>query len=198
LVLPLLATQILWINLMTDTGPALAMGVDPIGEDVMARKPRPRGQRIIDARMGLAVVEAGVVMAVLTLLTLDLFLPGGLIEPVPAWTGPGPHSLDQARTAAFCVLVLTQLFNCFNARSANRLCIPGSRLEPMAVGCGGRVGGAAGGRRAHPRAQPRFRHRAPVGGPMGRVRGDGQRSAVVQRSAKARAPALSEHCLRRL
>ena len=117
LVLPLLATQILWINLMTDTGPALAMGVDPVGEDVMARKPRPRGQRIIDARMGLAVVEAGVVMAVLTLLTLDLFLPGGLIEPVPAWTGSGPHSLDQARTAAFSVLVLTQLFNCFNARS---------------------------------------------------------------------------------
>jgi Ca2+-transporting ATPase len=36
---------------------------------------------------------------------------------VPAWTGPGPHSLDQARTAAFTVLVLTQLFNCFNARS---------------------------------------------------------------------------------
>jgi Ca2+-transporting ATPase len=55
MVLPLLATQILWINLITDTGPALAMGVDPIGDDVMARKPRPRaGQRIIDARMGLA------------------------------------------------------------------------------------------------------------------------------------------------
>jgi Ca2+-transporting ATPase len=40
LVLPLLATQILWINLITDTGPALAMGVDPIADDVMARKPR--------------------------------------------------------------------------------------------------------------------------------------------------------------
>ena len=117
-VLPLLATQILWINLITDTGPALAMGVDPIADDVMARKPRPRSQRIIDAAMGLGVLEAGVVMAVLTLLTLDLFLPGGLIEPVDAWLGTGPHSLDLARTAAFTVLVLTQLFNCFNARSA--------------------------------------------------------------------------------
>ncbi len=117
LVLPLLATQILWINLITDTGPALAMGVDPIAEDVMARKPRPRSQRIIDARMGLSVAEGGVVMAVLTLLTLDLFLPGGLIEPVDAWLGAGPHSLELARTAAFTVLVLTQLFNCFNARS---------------------------------------------------------------------------------
>jgi Ca2+-transporting ATPase len=118
-VLPLLATQILWINLITDTGPALAMGVDPIAEDVMARKPRPRSQRIIDGSMGLTVLEAGVVMAVLTLLTLDLFLPGGLIEPVDAWLGTGPHSLELARTAAFTVLVLTQLFNCFNARSAS-------------------------------------------------------------------------------
>jgi potassium/sodium efflux P-type ATPase len=118
-VLPLLATQILWINLITDTGPALAMGVDPIADDVMARKPRRRGQRIIDASMGLGVLEAGVVMAVLTLLTLDLFLPGGLIEPVESWLGAGPHSLELARTAAFTVLVLTQLFNCFNARSAS-------------------------------------------------------------------------------
>ena len=118
-VLPLLATQLLWINLVTDTGPALAMGVDPIAEDVMARQPRARSQRIIDARMGLGVAEGGVVMAMLTLLTLDLFLPGGLIEPVDAWLGAGPHSLELARTAAFTVLVLTQLFNCFNARSAS-------------------------------------------------------------------------------
>jgi len=117
MVLPLLATQILWINLITDTGPALAMGVDPIADDVMARKPRLRSQRIIDGRMALGVVEGGVVMAVLTLLTLDLFLPGGLIEPMDSWLGPGPHSLELARTAAFTVLVLTQLFNCFNARS---------------------------------------------------------------------------------
>jgi magnesium-transporting ATPase (P-type) len=116
-VLPLLATQILWINLITDTGPALAMGVDPIADDVMARQPRPRSQRIVDARMGLSVLESGLVMAVLTLLTMDLFLPGGLIEPVDAWLGAGPHSLELARTAAFNVLVLTQLFNWFNARS---------------------------------------------------------------------------------
>lgn len=118
-VLPLLATQILWINLITDTGPALAMGVDPIADGVMARKPRPRNQGIINGRMWLSATEAGVVMAVLTLLTLDLFLPGGLIEPVAAWLGPGPHSLERARTAAFTVLVMTQLFNCFNTRSVS-------------------------------------------------------------------------------
>ena len=116
-VLPLLATQILWINLVTDTGPALAMGVDPSNEDVMARKPRPRSQRVINLRMGLGVAESGLVMAALTLLSLDLFLPGGLFEPTAAWVGAGPHSVELARTAAFTVLVLTQLFNCFNARS---------------------------------------------------------------------------------
>ena len=44
-VLPLLATQILWLNLITDSWPALAMGVDPSSDDVMARKPRRRADR---------------------------------------------------------------------------------------------------------------------------------------------------------
>jgi magnesium-transporting ATPase (P-type) len=109
LVLPLLATQILWINLVTDAGPALAMGVDPVAADTMARPPRPRGARMVDARMAAGIVGVGVVMAVATLLTLDLYLPGGLIA--------GSAPLDEARTAAFTVLVLAQLFNAFNARS---------------------------------------------------------------------------------
>ena len=111
-VLPLLATQILWINLVTDSGPALAMGVDPSSGDVMARPPRPRDARVIDARMWAGVIETGAVMALATLLTIDLYLPGGLIE--------GTHTLDNARTAGFTVLVLAQLFNCFNARSDRR------------------------------------------------------------------------------
>ena len=108
-VLPLLATQILWINLVTDSGPALAMGVDPSTGDVMARPPRRRDERVIDARMWSGVVQVGVVMALATLLTIDFNLPGGLIE--------GTQTLDNARTAGFTVLVLAQLFNCFNARS---------------------------------------------------------------------------------
>ncbi len=108
-VLPLLATQILWINLVTDSGPALAMGVDPQTEDVMARKPRRLTERVIDARMWAGVIEIGIVMAAATLLTLDFYLPGGLIE--------GDRDLANARTAAFTVLVFAQLFNCFNARS---------------------------------------------------------------------------------
>jgi magnesium-transporting ATPase (P-type) len=112
LVLPLLATQILWINLITDAGPALAMGVDPVAEDMMARSPRRRGKRMIDARMWAGIASTGIVMALLTLLTIDLFLPGGLIE--------GHDNLTLARTAGFTVLVLAQLFNCFNARSETR------------------------------------------------------------------------------
>ena len=108
-VLPLLATQLLWINLLTDSAPALALGVDPQTDDVMARKPRARTERVIDARMWTRVGEVGLAMAVVTLLTIDLYLPGGLIE--------GTNEMDTARTAGFTVLVFSQLFNCFNARS---------------------------------------------------------------------------------
>jgi potassium/sodium efflux P-type ATPase len=106
---PLLATQILWINLLTDTAPALAMGVDPPPDDVMARPPRRVSDRVIDRDMTLGVVFVGLVMALVTLLTLDVGLPGGLIE--------GSGTLTEARTLAFTTLVLAQLFNCFNARS---------------------------------------------------------------------------------
>ena len=108
-VLPLLAAQILWINLITDSGPALAMGIDPPTDDVMTRKPRGRNERVIDARMWSGVIQVGLVMAVATLLTIDIFLPGGMID--------GEHDLTTARTAGFTVLVLAQLFNCLNARS---------------------------------------------------------------------------------
>jgi magnesium-transporting ATPase (P-type) len=108
-VVPLLATQILWINLLTDSGPALAMGVDPPPDDVMARPPRRITDRVIDAEMTRGVLFVGVVMAVATLLALDFGLPGGLVE--------GNAGIDEARTMAFTTLVLAQLFNCFNARS---------------------------------------------------------------------------------
>ena len=106
---PLLATQILWINLLTDSTPALALGYDPPPPDVMRRRPRKPTDRVIDREMWIGVLFVGLVMAIATLLTLDLKLPGGLI--------PGSGSIAEARTAAFTVLVLAQLFNCFNSRS---------------------------------------------------------------------------------
>ena len=108
-VAPLLATQILWINLLTDSAPALALGFEPPPRQVMARPPRPLGARVIDADMGIGVVFIGLVMAVAALLTIDAWLPGGLIA--------GGGTIEQARTMGFTVLVVAQLFNALNSRS---------------------------------------------------------------------------------
>jgi Ca2+-transporting ATPase len=80
LVLPLLATQILWINLVTDGAPALALGVDPAATDIMLRRPRPRGEGVITRSMWRGILLVGAVAAVGTLWVLDASLPGGLIE----------------------------------------------------------------------------------------------------------------------
>lgn len=108
-VLPMLATQLLWINLVTDAAPALALGVDAPTDDLMARKPRRAGARLIDTRMWVDVFLIGIVVAIVSLLTIDICLPGGLIE--------GSHTLKTARTAGFTVLVFSCLLNCFIARS---------------------------------------------------------------------------------
>jgi P-type Ca2+ transporter type 2C len=109
LVLPLLATQILWINLVTDGAPALALGVDPADPQIMTIPPRPRNEAVITRSMWAGIVFIGTIMAGGTLLVLDASLPGGLIE--------GSGSLRYAQTMAFTTLTLFQLFNIFNARS---------------------------------------------------------------------------------
>jgi P-type Ca2+ transporter type 2C len=106
---PLLATQILWINLMTDTAPALAIGVDPPADDVMQRPPRGFTDRVIDRQMWIGIGWVGIVMAAVTLAALDLRLPGGFIG--------GSGTIIEARTMAVTTLVFAQLFNAFNARS---------------------------------------------------------------------------------
>ena len=108
-VLPLLATQILWINLMTDGAPALALGVDPSDKGLMSRPPRPQGEGVITGRMWAGIAFVGAIMAVGTLMMLDWSLPDGLIA--------GAGDLRYAQTMAFTTLVLFQLFNVFNARS---------------------------------------------------------------------------------
>ncbi|MDR6305183.1 Ca2+-transporting ATPase [Nitrobacter vulgaris] len=109
LILPLMATQILWINLVTDGGPALALGVEPIDTRTMTRLPRPRGEGVITRRMWRGIFFIGTVMAAGTLFVLDASLPGGLIE--------GKGSVVYAQTMAFTTLTMFQLFNVFNARS---------------------------------------------------------------------------------
>ena len=109
LVLPLLATQLLWINLVTDGAPALALGVDPADPGIMNRPPRPPREGVTTVKMWVGIVFVGIVMAAGTLLVLDAALPDGLIE--------GSGTLRYAQTMAFTTLVLFQLFNVFNARS---------------------------------------------------------------------------------
>ncbi|MGZ6124028.1 MAG: cation-translocating P-type ATPase, partial [Myxococcales bacterium] len=116
LVVPLLATQILWINLLTDSGPALALGVEPPDHDVMLKPPRDPRSRVIDGGAWFEIVFIGATMAVGTLLVMDWALVGGLIAP----GGAGPRSLRYAQTMAFTTLVLFQLFNAFNARYPDR------------------------------------------------------------------------------
>ena len=114
-ILPLLATQILWLNLITDSWPALALGIDPPTPGVMTRKPRHVNSRVLDFHMWAGVFEIGLVIAVVALLTMDMYLPGGLIAQIDADSRAG--DMATARTAGFTVLVMAHLLQCFNARS---------------------------------------------------------------------------------
>ncbi|GAA4890650.1 cation-translocating P-type ATPase [Tessaracoccus lubricantis] len=115
-VVPLLATQILWINLVTDSGPALAMGVDPEIDDVMHRKPRAHDERIIDGHMWGRIIGTGLVMGLTSLVIYDLTLPGGFLGGLEHLVGTD-QQLDVARTTVFTSLVMMQLFNALNSRS---------------------------------------------------------------------------------
>ena len=111
-VLPLLATQILWINLVTDGAPALALGVDPADDDLMAQPPRPPGEGVLTPTMWRGIVFVGIVMAAGTLFVLDASMPGGYLG--------GAGDLPYAQTMAFTTLMLFQIFNVLNARSDER------------------------------------------------------------------------------
>ena len=101
---PLIPIQILWINLVTDGFPALALGVDPEEEGIMKRSPRDPKESIFAEGRGRSVVEFGLVMSVLVLIGFHFF--GG--------------STEHARTLAFSTLVFVQLAHTFNSRSEHK------------------------------------------------------------------------------
>jgi Ca2+-transporting ATPase len=103
----LLPLQILWINLVTDSLPALALGTEPPERSAMARSPRPAGEAIIGWKRGLAILLHGCLLAAAAVVAFAWFY----------FRGPGAPDLDAARTAAFCVVVLTQLFYALSCRS---------------------------------------------------------------------------------
>ena len=92
LIVPLLATQILWINLVTDSAPALAMGVDPEIDDVMARAPRRPEDRIMDRAMWARIMFIGLVMGAATLLTIDMFRPAASSRAPTRSRSPAPRA----------------------------------------------------------------------------------------------------------
>jgi Ca2+-transporting ATPase len=116
IVLPLLATQILWVNLVTDGLPALALGIDSADPDVMSRPPRARSEGVITRAMWFGIIMTGIMMAVGTLFVVDWCLPGGMVG--------GDGSIAYAQTMAFTTLVLFSLFSVFNARSDETSAFP--------------------------------------------------------------------------
>ena len=100
--LPLLAVHLLWINLVTDGPPALALGLDPPSPDVMSRPPRDPKEKILTRGAMNYLIMVGIIMCIGT---LGVF-----------WWGLN-FSLDKARTLAFTTLVIYEMFNVINCRS---------------------------------------------------------------------------------
>jgi len=103
--LPFLPIQILWLNLVTDTPPALALGVDPASSDVMQRPPRHPKSSLFSRPMIHDVLLNGFIMS---LIVLGIFLYELYIENT---------TLPKARTLSFSTLVFVQLFHAFNCQS---------------------------------------------------------------------------------
>ncbi|MBX9658160.1 MAG: cation-translocating P-type ATPase [Nitrospiraceae bacterium] len=106
--LPLLPVQILWINLVTDGLPALALAVDPKDPDLMRRPPRPSAEQFLTKERFLMLFAQGSFLALITLGAFVYCLYGMDLN------------LDRARTLTFTILVMAQLFHAFNNRSDRR------------------------------------------------------------------------------
>lgn len=105
---PLRPIHILWVNLITDTFPALALGVDPGDPGIMERQPRPPGESLFARGTGKNILFNGLLIGAITLISYFL---GRRIYP---------GSLVHAQTMAFAVLSFSQLFHAFNLRHGTR------------------------------------------------------------------------------
>ena len=103
--IPLLPVQILWVNLVTDGLPALALGVDTVDPNIMKRPPRPVNQPVVTRQMVFLMLAQGAFIAICSLAAFGFVL---FVEK---------EGIERARTAAFIVLSCSQLFHAFNCRS---------------------------------------------------------------------------------
>ena len=105
---PLLSMQLLWINLVTDSLPAIAIGVEAVDPNVMDRKPKKRSESIFAGGLGLRIALQGLLFSVVTLFSF--------------WLGQKvTGTLAGGQTLAFMVLALSQVFHAFNMRSNRSL-----------------------------------------------------------------------------
>ena len=102
---PLLPIHILWVNLVTDGLPALALGVDPVAPNIMKRHPRPTNEGVVTKQRVILMLGQGAFIAFCSLLAFIFVL---FVEK---------EGIVRARTAAFIVLACSQLFHSFNCRS---------------------------------------------------------------------------------
>lgn len=105
--LPLLPIQILWVNLVTDGLPAIALSLDPPGRDVMMRKPRGTKENIFSNGLLSLILLRGCLIGLTTLAVFTAIL---------RFTG----SIEMSRTAAFATLVITQLVHVFECKSETK------------------------------------------------------------------------------
>jgi Ca2+-transporting ATPase len=110
--LPLIALQILLVNLITDGLPALALGVDPKAPDIMSRPPRRPEEKVFSRTVNWLLA---VISAYLTLVLVPLFIYFYYWNP-RGFTDAGP-TLTLAQTMVFVTLVLFEMVNAFNCRS---------------------------------------------------------------------------------
>ncbi len=105
--LPLLPLQLLWINLVTDGLPALALVADPISDDLLRRRPRKSDEPMLGRPQWTTIIVTGLLQAAVTISVFSWALQS--------------RDLAQARNLAFSVIVFSELFRAFAARSATRL-----------------------------------------------------------------------------
>lgn len=109
--MPLVPVQLLWLNLVTDSLPALALGVEPVERDVMTRPPRGAKDGLFDGAFVFRLGWQGLMVGALTLMAYFLGL-----AVMPGAAG----AAATANTMAFAALTLCQLFHAYNVRSENK------------------------------------------------------------------------------